>query len=117
MEGTTNVGPEEHNREKSFNSFIILAKEHKHRFEPKMIYEFEMKTCPKKIKKDDYIKEQPRVIRDQCDIRPLSDTQERVVHIYETNRSTLSAKKQIYRYEPKMIYELEMKTCPKKAKE
>ena len=115
MEGTTNVGPEELNREECSNSFIILAKEHKHRFETKMIYESEMKTCPKKIKKDDYIKEQPRVISDQCDIRPLSNTQERVVRIYETNSSILSARKQIYRLEPKMIYELERKTHPRKT--
>ena len=115
----TNVGPEEHNREKSSNSFIILAKEHKYRFEPKMIYELEMKTCPKKTKKDSHTKnykEQPRVISNQCDIQTLCDTQERMIHIYETNSSTLSTKKQIHRFEPKMIYELEMKTRPKKIK-
>ena len=52
-----------------------------------MIYELEMKTCPKKIKKDDYIKdckEQPRVICDQCDIQPGYDTQERMVRADET---------------------------------
>ena len=119
MEVGTNVGPEEHNREKLSNSFTFLAKEYKYRFEPKTIYELEMKTCPKKTKKDSHIKdckEQPRVISDQCDIQPLCDTQERMVRIYETNSSTLSAKKQIYRSEPKMIHELEMKTRPKEIK-
>ena len=115
----TNVGPEEHNHEKSSNSFIILAKEHKYRFEPTMIYELEMKTWPKKTKKNSHTKdykEQPRVISNQWDIQPLCDTQERMIHIYETNSSTLSTKKQIHRFEPKMIYELEMKTRPKKIK-
>ena len=48
-----------------------------------------MKTRPKKIKKDDYIKdckEQPRVICDQCDIQPLCNTQERMIRADETNR-------------------------------
>ena len=78
-----------------------------------------MKTRPEKTKKDSYIKdckEQPREICDQCDIQPLCDTQERMVRIYETNSFTLPAKEQIYRFEPKTIYELEMKTRPKKIK-
>ena len=81
-----------------------------------MNYELEMKTRPKKIKKDEYIKEQPRVVSDQCDIRPLSNTRERMVRNYETNSSILSARKQIYRSEPKMTYELGKKTHPKKTK-
>ena len=56
------------------------------------------------------------MVSDQCDIQPLCDTQERMVRIYETNSSTLSVRKQIYRSEPKMINELEMKTRPKKNK-
>ena len=134
----TNVGPEEHNPKEHKHRFepkMIYelkmktcpkntkkdshTKNHKrqiHRFEPKMIYELEMKTRPKKIKKDEYIKEQPRVVSDQCDIRPLSDTRERMVRNYETSSSVLSARKQIYRSEPKMIYELERKTHPKKTK-
>merc|ERR1711954_154456 len=78
-----------------------------------------MKTHPKKTKKDSYIKdckEQPREICDQCNTQPLCDTQERVVRIYKTNSSTLPAKEQIYRFEPKTIYELAMKTRPKKTK-
>ena len=78
-----------------------------------------MKTCPKKTKKDSHTKdykEQPRVISNQWDIQPLCDTQERMIHIYETNSSTLSTKKQIHRSEPRMIYELEMKIRPKKIK-
>merc|ERR1711942_589414 len=101
------------------NSSTLSAKKQNYRSEPKMIYELEMKTCPKKIKEDDYIKdckEQPRVISNQCDIQPLCDTQERMVRIYETNSFTLPAKEQIYRFEPKTIYELEMKTRPKKTK-
>ena len=100
------------------NSSTLVTKKQIHRFEPKIIYELEMKTRPKKIKKDVYIrdcKEQTRVISDQCDIRPLSDIQERVVRIYETNSSILSARKQIYRLEPKMIYELEKKNHPRKT--
>ena len=114
----TNVGPEEYNRKKP-SSFIILAMEHKHSFEPKMIYELEMKTCPKKIKKDNHTKnykKQPRVTSNQCDTQPLRDTQERMIHFYETDSSTLVTKKQIHRFEPKIIYELEMKTRPKKIK-
>merc|ERR1712081_153913 len=101
------------------DNFTLPAKKLIYRFEPKTIYKLEMKIRSKKIKKDDYIKdckEQPRVISDQCDIQPLCDTQERMGRIYETNSSTLSAKKPIYRSEPKMIYELEMKTRPKKIK-
>merc|ERR1711954_494633 len=86
-EGTTNRGPnsgswnqcwtlrpKERNCEKFSNSFTLPAKEQIYRFEPKTIYELEMKTRPKKTKKDSYIKdckEQPRVICDQCDIQPL----------------------------------------------
>ena len=39
-----------------------------------------------------------------------------MVSIHETNSSTLSAKKQVDRSEPKMIHELEMKTRPKEIK-
>ena len=51
-----------------------------------------METCPKKTKKDGYIKdckEQPREICDQCEkknTQPLRDTQERMVRTYKTNR-------------------------------
>ena len=113
------VRPKECKCEKFFNSFTLPAKEQIYRFEPKKIYELEMKTHPQKTKKDGYIKdckEQPREIRDQCDIQALYNTQERMVRIDETNRSILPAKEQIYRFEPKTIHELEMKTRPKKIK-
>ena len=151
----TNVRPKvcktdaHRNCEKFSNSFTLPAKEQIYRFEPKKIYELEMKTHPKKTKKYSYIKdckEQPREIRDQGDIQPLCDTQERMVRTHEinsftlpakdagswnqcwtvrpkernrekfSNSFTLLAKEQIYRFEPKTIYELEMKTRPKKTK-
>ena len=100
-EGTTNRGqnsggwnqcwtlrPNERNCEKFSNSFSLPAKEQIYCFEPKKIYELEMKTRPQKTKKDGYIKdckEQPREICDQCDIQPLCNKQERMVHTYEIN--------------------------------
>jgi hypothetical protein len=77
------------NCEKFANIFTFPVKEQSHNFEPKKIYELEMKTRPKKTKKYSYTKdckEQPREIRDQCEkksIQPLCDTQERLVRTYE----------------------------------
>ena len=77
------------NCEKFSNIFTFPVKEQSYNFEPKKIYELEMKTRPKKTKKYSYTKdckEQPREIRDQCEkksIQPLCDTQERLVRTYE----------------------------------
>ena len=82
------LGPNGCNCEKFPNSFSLPAKKQIHCFEPKKIYELEMKTCPKKTKTDSYIKdckEQPREICSQCDIQPLCNTKERMVRAYKTN--------------------------------
>ena len=77
------------NCEKFSNIVTFPVKEQSYNFEPKKIYELEMKTRPKKTKTDSYIKdckEQPREICDQCEkksIQPLCDTQERLVRTYE----------------------------------
>merc|ERR1711954_418694 len=55
--------------EKFSNVFPFPVKKQNCHFEPKKIWEPEMKTRPKKTKKYSYIKdckEQPREIRDQC---------------------------------------------------
>ena len=49
-----------------------IVKEQTYRFEPKKIYKLEMRTRPKKTKKDSYIKdckEQPREICNQWNIQ------------------------------------------------
>ena len=80
-----------------------------------------MKTCPKKTKTDSYIKdckEQPR------EILPVKEQIYRFEpkKIYElemkkfSNSFFLPAKEQIYHIEPKKIYEPEMKTRAEKTK-
>ena len=84
--------PNEGNCETISNNFSLPVKEQTYRFEPKKTNELEIRTRPKKTKKDGYIKdckEQPREICDQCEkknTQPLRDTQERMVRTYKTNR-------------------------------
>ena len=105
-------------------------KEQNCHFESKEIGEAEMRTCHKKAKKYNYIKEckgQPREIWDQCEkksIQLLCDTQERLVCICDVHRHCEKSsnifpspvKKQNCHCEPKKIHEPEMKTRPKKTK-
>ena len=75
------------------NSFTLPAKEQIYRFEPETIQELEMKTHPKKIKKEVYIKDSKEQSREICDqwekknTQPLRDTQERMSRAYKTNKN------------------------------
>ena len=113
--------PNEDNCEKFPNSFHLPVKEQIYRFERKKTYELEMKTCPKKTKENNYIKdckEQPRkilLIKEQIYCFEPKKIYELEMKKF-SNSFFLLAKEQIYSFEPKKIYELEMKTRPEKTK-
>ena len=116
--------------EKLSSAFPLPVKEQSCHFEPKKIWELEMKTRSKKAKKYSYIKNckgQPREICDQYEkknIQPWCDTQERLVCIYDGHRYweefsnilLFPVRKQNCYFEPKKIYELERKARHKKTK-
>ena len=82
---------------------------------------FEMKTCPKKTKKDSYIKdckEQPRkilLVKEQIYYFEPKKIYELEMKKFP-NSFFRPTKEQIHCFEQKKFYELEMRTCPEKAK-
>ena len=78
--------------EKFSNSFPLPVKEQSYRFEPKKTYELEMKTWPKKTKKDSHTKdykEQPREIckkKTACKtgMVPINWNKKRLGEIFQT---------------------------------